>query len=165
MAQAIEILLWCDACLAEDDAHTPAQTLTVPALPERPAFEVEACERHAAALMAAVEALRDYGRPVGKAAPGKAANGQRGASTGPRKADQQPGTGDTCPTCGYTSKTRAMLRAHLRNVHDQSLADAGLAPAKYTCPECGSKFDAGQGFSAHLRALHGLTLEQARQSA
>lgn len=158
---AVELVLknWCDPCLAAD-VHTPAETVNVPAL-FGPAFDVEVCDEHATALREAVEALRGLGR-----APGRTAQpGPVRASTGNVRASDAPGTGGTCPECGRTYPTKAGIRGHLRTKHGKSLADVGLAEARFTCPECGGKFDAGPGYASHLRLVHGTTMARTEQSA
>jgi predicted RNA-binding Zn-ribbon protein involved in translation (DUF1610 family) len=160
---AIELVMrnWCDVCL-EAGANTEGETVSV-VVTGTPAFDVEACPEHAEALRTAVAALAAVGRRPAKGAQPGAAGPSAGNVALP-KADQRTGTGGTCPVCGYTHNTRAALRTHIRKAHDQSLADVGLAPVKYTCPNCGSKFDGGQGFASHLRLIHGTTMTDAMRT-
>jgi predicted RNA-binding Zn-ribbon protein involved in translation (DUF1610 family) len=157
---AVELVLrnWCDVCL-EAGVQTPGETVSVD-VTGTAAFDVETCPEHGAPLAAAIAVLAALGRRPGKtgqAGPVRASKATAGASSGPSRV-----TGGACPECGQATNSREALRSHLRREHDKSLADVGLAEARYTCPECGGKFDAGQGFSAHLRAIHnGLTMADA----
>jgi predicted RNA-binding Zn-ribbon protein involved in translation (DUF1610 family) len=157
---AVELVLrnWCDVCL-EAGENTEGETVSV-AVGVVPAFDVEVCPRHAKPLAEAVTALAALGRRPGKTGqpgPTRASKGAAGTSSGPSRV-----TGGACPECGQATNSREALRSHLRREHDKSLADVGLAEARYVCPECGGKFDAGQGFAAHLRAIHnGLTMTDA----
>lgn len=141
MATELVIKSWCDVCL-EAGRNRAGETLSVN-VTGTPAFDVEVCTQHGAPLRDALAVLAALGR-----APGKTV---RPDATGPSKGDVGP---STCPECGHGLNTRPALRAHLRKQHDKSLADVGLAPARYTCEECGGKFDAGQGLSAHVRLIH-----------
>lgn len=147
MAQAVEIRLWCDGCL-EHDEHTPGETITVPALFGQPAFELEACGVHAKALRDAVEEMRPWGRSpekTPKAVP---------SSSGRTRPDQKHTGPMSCPVCGESRASLAALRSHLRDIHEKSLADVGLARVVFVCSTCGGGFEHGQGFSAHRRATH-----------
>lgn len=152
---AIELVLrnWCDVCQAAG-TQTPADTYTVSVASETVGvpvpFDVELCHEHAEPLGAAIGALAPLGRSPGKTA----RPGPVGASKGRPRADQTPGR-VTCPECGASYSTLAIIRSHLRHAHDKSLADVGLAPANVTCPECGAAFQSRTGLSSHVRAAHG----------
>lgn len=145
---AIELVLrnWCDVCL-EAGTNTPGETVSV-AVSGVPAFDVETCAEHGAPLAAAVETLRAYGRAPGKTGRPGPVRAPKAAPTASRAATRE---GGPCPDCGHVLNTRAAMRSHLRRAHDKSLADVGLAEARFTCPDCGSKFDHGTGYASHLR--------------
>jgi predicted RNA-binding Zn-ribbon protein involved in translation (DUF1610 family) len=154
---AIELVLrnWCDVCL-EAGTNTPGETVSV-AVTGVPAFDVETCAEHGAPLAAAVEALRAYGRAPGKTGrpgpvrPSKGGPTVSSAPTGGRRPRAAEAEGGACPECGHVLHNRAAMRSHLRRNHGKSLADVGLAEARFTCPDCGSKFDHGTGYASHLR--------------
>lgn len=145
MAQAIEIRLWCDVCLAADE-HTEGETITVGPMFGGPAFELEACDEHVMALGAAVGELRRFGRKP-----------ESTAHVGKRTRTDDAPAANACPICGEVKTSLASLRSHLRDEHDRSLADVGLARRVFKCSECppdAGFFERGQGFSAHRRSLH-----------
>jgi hypothetical protein len=145
---AVELVLrnWCDVCL-EAGTNTPGETVSVN-VTGTPPFDVETCPEHGAALSAAVAALAALGRAPGKTAqPGKV----RASKAAPSVSRGMSGPG-ACPECARPYKTAGSMRQHLRDVHDKSLADVGLAPARFTCETCGGKFDTPQGFAMHNRS-------------
>lgn len=158
-------------CLASD-TNTPGETITVN-VSGVPAFDVELCPEHGAALSAAVAALAPLGRGVGKGVPkvptsaGKARQPAQPAQPEParrQRADEMR-VNAPCPECGHVTPTLAAMRGHLYEKHGKSLADVGLAPAKKTCPECGSKFSNGQGLAAHVRIAHPAAYARQKRSA
>jgi len=162
---AVELVLrnWCDVCL-DAGTNTPGETVSV-VVTGTPAFDVEICPEHGAPLAAAVAALAALGRAPGKTGhPGRvrASKDTPDASSGRRRrTDDAPNSGGPCPSCDHKPfTTRAALRAHLRDEHDQSLADVGLAPVRFTCPQCGSRFDSGQGYGSHLRLRHDTSMAE-----
>lgn len=152
MATELVIRAWCDVCLAAGE-NTPGQTMTVNVRADVaggpiPAYDVEACSEHAAALVAAVADLAAYGRGVGKGVP-KVPDGKK-----PWEARETAPPPGVCPECGKAAVSLAAMRQHLRAHHGKSLADVGLIPARETCPECGSKYPNSQGLAAHFRMVH-----------
>lgn len=148
MATELLIRAWCDQCL-EASTNTEGDTLTVN-VTGTPAFDVEACEHHAAPLREAVATLAAYGRGVGKGVPKVPTS----APAKGRTADYVHAPPGACPECGHASPSLGSLRVHLRQSHKKSLADVGLAPANFTCEECGSGFPNRQGLAAHFRISH-----------
>jgi Zinc finger, C2H2 type len=155
MATELVIKSWCDTCLSAD-VHTPGETLTLPALFGRDAFEVEACKEHAQPLADALADLAAHGaRSPGKGTP------KVPTTTARRVRTDDATEGGACPVCGTQSTSLSALRYHLRRQHEKSLGDVGLAAANVVCPHCGSKFPGNTGLSAHVRSAHG----RAEQSA
>jgi hypothetical protein len=148
---AIELVLknWCDVCL-EGDVHTPGETITVN-VSGVAAFDVEACKEHAQPLADAVEVLAALGRAPGKTVRPGPVGAPKGTSRSPKATDPAPGP---CPECGHVSPAYGSLRYHVRRQHGKSMADVGMAEARFTCDVCGSGFPNGQGLAAHRRIGH-----------
>lgn len=160
MTTELRILAWCDRCL-EAGQDTPGETVTVNVTGTAP-FDVEVCPEHGAPLAAAIAALARLGRGVGKGVP---KTPSRPASATPSPSASKPSRtrpGGACPDCTYTAPSEGALRAHLRDVHDKSLADAGVGPGGFKCRECGSEFGRAQGLGVHMTRRHP---DAAKQSA
>jgi hypothetical protein len=157
MAQVLEIRNLCDICLTHfDGKETPAETyrvdVTIAGEKESPRpFVVELCPEHGAELANAVLALVALGRSPDKAPRTPAATPARRLR---KDATPIPAGAITCPECGHVSPTHSALRVHLSKVHDKTLSDAGLAPARETCSACNSRFSNKQGLAAHTRVRH-----------
>lgn len=155
MATELVIKSWCDPCLS-GDINTPGETLNVPALFGEPAFDIEVCTEHGKRIREAIEALRTYGRAAGTGrpkVPTTTTNARRTPGGRVQRGDDVTGP-VACPVCGHSAPSLSAVRGHLRDHHQKSLADVGLAENKMQCPECGSGFPNGQGLAAHIRVTH-----------
>jgi hypothetical protein len=144
MAQVIET--YCDQHL-ENGEQVRGQTwrveVKVPGS-RAVAYEVDLCVDCAKPIVALQEALADQGR-------------RPSAKRGPVPAEafeaQQRGE-NQCPVCDKVLANHKSLQSHVRQQHEQTLAQALGEETPYVC-SCGREFTTPQGLGVHAARIHG----------
>jgi uncharacterized C2H2 Zn-finger protein len=183
MARQVIVKTWCDPCLDADQETegTELPPLKLPELPGR-ARVLALCEVHRKEVYEPlVDMLRELGQtvdgegnPAGARGPLKktpmepagapAAEARVGIVDGKVKVTAAEDGRVVCPTCSKSLKTRTSLQAHVRHVHDTTLAvlEGRDSTDGFTCPECGQVCLNAQGLGAHRSRIHGVKGQKAK---
>jgi ribosomal protein S27E len=170
MARQVIVKTWCDPCLdnGQDNEGVELPALKLPELPGR-ARLLALCEVHRKELYdPLVEALRLLGQPVdaeGAVVPTKTTRKKAAAPVEPTAVEPAAADGRVaCPSCGESLASRTGLQAHVRRIHDTTLAvlEGRNAEDGFACPECGQVCLNPQGLGAHRSRIHGVKGKQAK---
>lgn len=151
MTMTQRIITVCDAPHEEEElAQTIQLALSLDGGRGFQMVEVDLCPKHAQPLGTLMEELLDVGRPF--RAPGL--RQARRASLVPPEAQEEQRA--ACPSCDHIAQDEAVLRQHVRMVHDMSLEQARGDQLDHWCPAegCGRGFSRKQSLGVHLRAKH-----------
>lgn len=106
MSREVQIITWCDVLIEGEDRHPAEQIVTVSLNSKKPKV-IDLCDVHAKEL---VEPLDELVKKFGVT-----------PEEMPRPKDSKGNP--PCPLCGFQSKSRAGLAAHLKGHHDKLLSE------------------------------------------
>lgn len=139
MATEIIVTKWCDVCLYEDNANTPAETRAIP-VPGQ-VKTVDLCDKHDEAILAPVRHIYDEYGIKPERTPRSSSNG----------------SGVPCPSCGRQSPNVSLMRAHVKRMHkDEAEQLLDLNGSGHHCDQCDFVAMNPQGLGAHRSAAHGI---------